>query len=160
MPEEIHTEIEISSVVEQPCGYAPIATADVLLEDEFYIEGVIKIEVGDVPILSLIHWDLVDQLWDYIVTGLPQIEGGQPFKTYFPDQPSILAITPADDGALRVTATHYNGEKSALAHRETFLKALKSAAREFYEHLPNVAPTMKEHCDEQLLALSKLTSDS
>jgi hypothetical protein len=60
------------------------------LPDNNYIEGAIVWRVGGRDIFKLQHWDLIDQLWVYIVDGLNRLEKGEDYDVFFPDQPLRL----------------------------------------------------------------------
>src|SRR5947208_1561419 len=62
------------------------------LIDLNYIEGAIVIEYDGKFILDFIMWDLVDQLWTYLIRMIEDTLNTGCAETYFPDQPIKLEM--------------------------------------------------------------------
>ena len=63
--------------------FVPIDQFRGILPDTFYIEGAIVLSLNGREIFQLKHYDLVDQLWAYIVDGLHAILEGKDYDVFF-----------------------------------------------------------------------------
>lgn len=147
-------EIEVETLIGQPEGYAAIGQAKTKVPDEDYIEGALRLWVGDEQIVGASDWDLIDQLWAYLVDGLADIGAGKPHRLRFPDQPIELRFDPAGPDQTIVTATVDDEVRSAVAHRPTLHAALVAGAKEMFTQLPRLAPGSADHCAEMLARLA------
>jgi hypothetical protein len=73
--------------------YQPIETVQAPLPDPNYIDGILELSIDGHAIITRDAWDLVDQLWAYIVDGAVELARGRSFRTRFPDQPLELLFT-------------------------------------------------------------------
>ena len=67
---------------------------DGAIDDPIHINGAIELVIAGKRLITLEMWDLVDQLWSYILTGLEAALEGRRHCCYFPDQPIKLTIRP------------------------------------------------------------------
>ena len=118
--------------------------------DENYIEGAIEITVEGRRVLSCDHWDYIDQLWSYLLDGITAISEGRSFSTFLPDQPVQVCFEPQDAEQVQIRVQD-NGVIIASVDRELFLLSMLDACREFFLHLPKVAPG-KTKLSKQALA--------
>ncbi len=97
--------IEISTYVFTSPDYELVEALSKPPPDADYIKGVIELTIGGVEILTRRVWDLVDQLWAYMVNGVAEVAAGRSFLTRFPDQPLELRfeLVPAHRGFDRFT---------------------------------------------------------
>ena len=124
------------------------------LPDPDYIEGAILCRQRETDILCLEHWDLVDQLWCYIIAGINAISKGNPFKTMFPDQPLLMEFAPLSAYALSVTI----GDNSYKVNRSIFIKEMCEEALYFFEKLNYLVPESKTTWDRYIVLTEQLAS--
>ncbi|MBF0297408.1 MAG: hypothetical protein HQK51_01735 [Oligoflexia bacterium] len=79
--------IFIKSYLKIENNFTEIDSYNGKLSDDFYIEGALVIKINEVPIITTENWDLIDQLWSYLVDGLKSVSVNNSFQSYFPDQP-------------------------------------------------------------------------
>lgn len=116
--------------------FVPIDKFSGELPDKDYVEGAIVCRIKGREIFKMNHWDLVDQLWAYIVAGLRQLEDGQDFDAFFPDQPLRLRFEAVSPRSVRVTI----GDESANVNATTFRSTMKRGALEFFSKMKEINP--------------------
>jgi hypothetical protein len=108
------------------------------LRDENYVEGWIELSVDGQLLLDATHWDLVDQLWAYLIDGmLESLDSGRAFECFFPDQPLKLRIQPMSWNELVFTV----GEHSSRTSKSSFIKAIATGGRDFFRRMSTLAPS-------------------
>jgi len=72
-----------------------LGSQPLVVQTDGYLEGALVLMINRQPIISELEWDILDQLWAYIVDGLEQLDQTQEseWSTYFPDQPIELRIS-------------------------------------------------------------------
>jgi hypothetical protein len=60
--------------------------------DPDYVHGAIDLRIGNVVLFDKTMWDLVDQLWIYIIIAMEQASFSSGAEFYFPDQPVLVTI--------------------------------------------------------------------
>lgn len=106
-----------------------------------YIDGAIEIMYDHQVLLDIIFWDLVDQLWSYILHVMEQVIKYGEGETLFPDQPIKLSMQSiAKDWVFyRLQAKE---KVEMLLPKKEFFAALLEGAETFFQ-------TMKECFPEQ-----------
>jgi hypothetical protein len=108
------------------------------LPDENYVEGWISLSVDGRELLNEGHWDLVDQLWAYLIDGLVEsLDSGKAFECFFPDQPLKLRIQPMTWNELVFTV----GEDSTRASKGSFIEAIATGGKEFFTRMIPLIPS-------------------
>lgn len=105
------------------------------LRDESYIEGAIECVIDGRSLLSLEHWDLVDQLWLYLLDGVESLQRGEAFECCFPDQPLLLRSTPIAGNWVEVTI----GDRTQKFEQSRLVTLLVQGAIDFFEALSTIA---------------------
>lgn len=59
-----------------------------------HIDGAIELTVDGNSLIGKEQWDLVDQLWVYIVNGIETVVNGESYTSSFPDSPEKLSLKP------------------------------------------------------------------
>lgn len=109
--------------------------------DEYYIEGWIDLSIGVSKILGRAHWDLVDQLWVYLVDGTTQLtEGQHEWETFFPDQPLRLALQLNGANKLAVIV----GDKQFLVKASDFREAISHGGVCFFRQMKRLLPSSSD----------------
>ncbi|MEM6296808.1 MAG: hypothetical protein AAGA54_36415 [Myxococcota bacterium] len=113
-------------------------------EDWRYIEGAIVLECDGVAVLDASMWDLVDQLWAYLIAGVEELQSARRFSTYFPDQPLKLTICHVGDGERLLTSTDGDDAKKAVVCKREFFAEVATRGREYMAWLEK---TLAHSCD-------------
>ncbi len=117
--------------------FVPLSQCDRKLPDGNYIEGMIELEVDDLKILSEEHWDLVDQLWGYLVDGVSGILfENQNLECYFPDQPLRLSLKSFSRNQLEVTI----GSDVHRVDKTCFIAAIAYGGKLFFNKMLQIVP--------------------
>ena len=130
--------------------------------DEYYIEGWIELTIDGKSILNRTHWDLVDQLWAYLIDGVLTLkQNGDVWATSFPDQPLEMLITCSQN-----TFNIKVGENSYSVDSTIFKKAISEGGRRFFTKMLKLVPNSLdvwgnyiEKCEELLQSAAKLKSE-
>jgi hypothetical protein len=67
-----------------------------------HIDGGIEMTVDGKPLLTLEMWDLLDQLWIYLLQGVEKVTAGMSYRSGFPDSATQIVMTPVSDGRIEV----------------------------------------------------------
>lgn len=120
--------------------FVPLLQYDRNLPDEDYIEGKIELEVGGLRILSEEHWDLIDQLWAYLIDGASGILfEDQDMERFFPDQPLRLSFKRLHNKKLEIiVGSHVN-----RVDRLCFITAVANGGKSFFNKMLQIAPSGK-----------------
>ncbi|MCH1939858.1 hypothetical protein [Holdemania massiliensis] len=115
------------------------------IEDFDYIEGAIVIYNDEEVLLSFQYWDIVDQLWSYILEAFNHIaNGSKNEKILFPDQPVEMYFDIISDDFLLVSIK----KNKYQIYRKEFFDAMLENAKSFFGIL--------KKCDnEQIILESK-----
>jgi hypothetical protein len=151
--------IEVKTYVFADRTYQPIAAVHGPLPDPDYIKGVIELSIDGQPIITRAEWDLVDQLWAYMVNGADEIAKHRSFVTRFPDQPIELLFT-VDASTDTVTVElRYPGigrpAKASIGRRE-LIDAIASAAGPVFRKLLELAPGNRDGYESVLRQIETL----
>jgi hypothetical protein len=130
---------EVSSYLKDREGRdVEIAQWSARVPDENYVEGWIALSVDGHVLLNESHWDLVDQLWAYLIDGISEsLNSGRAFECFFPDQPLKLRIQPMSWDELVFTV----GEHSTRTSKTSFVKAIATGGREFFRRIKSFIPS-------------------
>ena len=131
---------EVKSYLKINEEFLDVSEYDGTVKDEDYIEGAIELQIGNKQILTLEHWDLVDQLWAYLLEAAGKIRLGDDYESCFPDQPLQLRLKPIGDYAVELTV----GKTSTTVDKATLLEAFSEGAITFFERMANIVPRSKE----------------
>ena len=132
--------------------FIPLKEYNGKLPDENYVQGAITCQIHDRQILTKAHWDLVDQLWAYVLEGLSRIKSGEEYNAFFPDQPLQLRFTPISTYCVEVTI----GDESQRCDLHTFVNALAKGAVEFFNEMKRLLPSAYATWDKYLIDATSL----
>lgn len=144
---EIHTYLKEKSEFVPMCQASRPGDLD-------YIEGAIYWSIGSQTLMSQEHWDLIDQLWAYIVNGVRELMQSGAYETYFPDQPLRLAFRLANATSIEVEV----GEMAAIVDREAFFHSLADGAERFFTAMISLVPEHQETWRAYLRHLEEIKS--
>jgi len=109
-----------------------------VLPDWDYIDGAIRLEINGQEIISLEMWDLIDQLWSYLINGIIEIEEGKKeFSATFPDQPLPFSYK-VNGPFIKITVDE---NKTAVNYKE-FVSAIVYYSKEFFKELLRIEPSL------------------
>jgi hypothetical protein len=125
--------ITVASYLRAPDGsFTPVARCRTAPSDPDYVDGAIELVVDGVAVIDQSMWDLVDQLWAYVVTMLHELREHGHAETYFPDQPLKLWFERIGGSRVLVASEPSSGPRKAVADEGEFIAALAAAAVEFF----------------------------
>ncbi|MGC6768017.1 hypothetical protein [Enterococcus sp. LJL51] len=103
------------------------------------LEGAIILKYFDEELLSFEEWDLLDQLWCYLIDMVEgYLKEGQA-ETYFPDQPIRISFKKLPGKQLLFTKEGKEKSKWVLPE-QLFLSVLLTAGFTFFEEIMAVFP--------------------
>lgn len=150
--------IHVRTYLRQGGEFVPVESFRGSLPDEHYIEGAIELTIHGQPILTLGMWDLVDQLWAYLVEGIFELHERREFHTFFPDQPLEVRFKPLGGGRVLVRVGHGAEGGSATIDTQEFILAMAFSARHFFERMRTIAPTSASSYERVLRSLTRLAT--
>jgi hypothetical protein len=114
--------------------FVPIEHFNGQLRDNLYVEGALELMVDDVMVSCVDYWDLIDQLWAYLVQGMEKLKAGEKFETYWPDQPIRLAMTPLPNGTVLIERSGTSDpDVKVVADTAELIDALVGGASIFFD---------------------------
>lgn len=121
-----------------------------------YLNGAICIKYYSESLMDFRYWDLVDQLWAYLVNVTEDLILKGEGSTYFPDQPVNLILRKTTENLLLFSIEGSEVSTSLLPKKE-FLFSLLQGAEEFFSCLTD---TFRFDCDysyqlERIMKLKK-----
>lgn len=109
--------------------------------DFYYINGAIELIYINQVLLDINLWDLVNQLWAYILNVIEQVVKLGEGETFFPDQPIKIQIKSISKD-LVLYRLQANEKVEMLLPKKAFFEVLLDGAEMFFK-------TMKECFKEQ-----------
>ncbi|GMQ65203.1 hypothetical protein [Vallitalea maricola] len=99
--------------------------------DTNYIEGIIYLEYNGTTILDFTYWDIIDQLWAYMITLVDNNLKDQKAEIYFPDQPIKVQINNISNDLILMSIESNTKMQMTLPKYEFFITLIE-AAKEFF----------------------------
>jgi hypothetical protein len=99
--------------------------------NRFYIEGAIYLTYNKKIIMNFTHYDLIDQLWEYLLNLIEEFLENKKAEMYFPDQPLPISMEHISDQYLLFSI---NFVPYKLPRHE-FLLVLLLGAKNFFEKM-------------------------
>jgi len=140
------TTTEVESYFKIGDTFVLVDDYDGALPDEDYVEGAISCRISGQAILGQEQWDLVDQLWAYIVEGLVKLSRNEVYESTFPDQPLRLRLEPISAHCVRVTI----GDDAYNLDRSTFVAVMTHGAKRFFAAMKKLHPQATDTWDRYL----------
>lgn len=116
--------------------FVPIEKFSGSFPDKDYIEGAIVCSVSGKELFQLKHYDLIDQLWAYIVDGLSTLQNGKEYDVFFPDQPIRLRFKVISPHCVEISI----GDETNNVDYDAFRSTLKSGAVAFFAKMKEIYP--------------------
>jgi hypothetical protein len=111
--------------------------------DPRHVDGAIELTINGVAIFDKTMWDLVDQLWMYIVNMLEDMKQDDRADRMFPDQSLRFSFERVGDGLLKVTSFSSDVPRTAVVEESRFIDALKKAGIPFFETMVRLNPVVR-----------------
>lgn len=118
--------------------------------DNFYLDGAIEIKTNDQTLLELNDWDLVDQLWSYILNIIEEYNINGESEVYFPDSPNKIKIKRMYNDYLMFSIVTDKERKIIINKNEIFGILLKKA-KDFF----NSISVLKDYKDGSLKEIER-----
>lgn len=127
------SKVEVRSYIQVGDNFVPIGQFAGPLEDQYYVEGALELTIDGKMISNLRYFDLIDQLWAYIVQCLEKVVAGQKAETYWPDQPIRLSMTPLPNNKLMIERSGTSDpDVKVVADKLDVIDGLLAGAFEFF----------------------------
>lgn len=121
----------IRSLIRSNGAFVELSAFEGKLPDTEYVEGAIECSLDGQNIFTTAEWDLVDQLWAYIIDGLKEAKLGRQYDGYFPDQPLRLAFIPIGPDQVQVVV----GRRVYSVRLRRLLVTMQAGAIEFFDKM-------------------------
>lgn len=95
--------------------------------DSDYLDGYISIVYNDKIIIGPVEWDLIDQLWAYILNMIEEVLINKYAETMFPDQPLKFSFTLFESDVLVILE-----QKKYMLPKDIFFNSLLNSAYNFF----------------------------
>ncbi|MCK4258509.1 MAG: hypothetical protein KAX49_05995 [Halanaerobiales bacterium] len=99
--------------------------------DTDYIEGAIYLKYNETILMDFTYWDIIDQLWAYMVNLVDDSLKNQETEFYFPDQPIKLQIKSLSNNFTLLSIESTTKTQITLPKYD-FYKAILESAKEFF----------------------------
>ncbi|HEY4244898.1 MAG TPA: hypothetical protein VGM88_34020 [Kofleriaceae bacterium] len=129
--------IEVRSYILVGHTPTPLEAATEPPRDPNYVGGSIELRIDGAEVLREATYDLVDQLWAYLVDAAAKLVAGCDAAFDYPDQP--LRVSFAIDAA-RDTVTVEVGPRRGTAPRAELVRAIADGAEAAFLHLNRLLP--------------------
>lgn len=91
-----------------------------------YIEGVICFEYNGSVIMDFTYWDIIDQLWAYILNLIEDYLENEKAEVYFPDQPIKFKMKTINNNLILFSVESDSSVQVTLPKKDFFQAILKS----------------------------------
>jgi len=102
-----------------------------------YLDGAIYLTYYSEVIIGFREWDLVDQLWAYVINLIEEFLGNKQSSTYLPDQFIKLEMKEITSKELLFVVESNNEFKKFLLPTNQFVNMLIKSAKHFFEQISN-----------------------
>lgn len=144
--------LKINSYIKADDFFYEIGDFSGHIKDVDYVEGALHISVNGIDLLTTDEWDYIDQLWAYMVDGMLEVNKGNSFEFYFPDQP--IQVSFLLQGREKVLVTVFvNEKKSALISLVEFNQCFKKSAQDFFRKMIELLPEHKDTYQDCLISV-------
>lgn len=147
------TQFSVHTSLKKRDRFIPIDRIQTFVGDPDYIDGAIHLQIGDQILLSEREWDLVDQLWEYMINGLIELKNTGKFRCHFPDQPLELSFERNE----RSTFVQI-GDSTFKVPTQLLVESIQTGSREFFSRMKVLIPTSSAVWDEILAKLETLSA--
>ena len=122
-----------------------------------YIDGAIEIQYKGEILLNITSWDLVDQLWDYILNIIEDMLKFKKGSTGFPDHPADITIEDISPDKILFSIKTLE-KKSWCLPKKKFLNALLDGGEHFFFQMMIILPSEQSKFMRSLNRIKKIRS--
>ena len=127
------------------------------LPDSHYINGAMELNINGVAVIDRSMWDLIDQLWMYIVTMLRNLKTSGTAKFSFPDQALKFTCERIGRGMVRVASYPPEGPIVAVTNEADLVSALKKSGIAFFKVMRRLDSKHRKDYDELVRELEQVS---
>lgn len=106
------------------------------VKDPRHIDGAIELTVNGKALISQEQWDLIDQLWIYIISGIESAINGKEYIASFPDSPVKLSFKQSTSSPDKIEMTV--GEQSITHNTQELVNALLNGAEDCLKEIGRI----------------------
>lgn len=117
------------------------------IDEDIYIEGAIIININDVEVMGLAHYDYILILWNSLVNQINETKLKSATAINFPDQPTTLLIEPNGQDLIKLSM---DSKFLSSCNRDEFIQELKASGINFYLKMKTINPNLKTEIEEML----------
>lgn len=117
-----------------------------------YLDGAILIRYNDEIIMDSTLWDLIDQLWSYILNLIQEFINTGEAETFFPDQPVKIKLKKITKSTVLFSV--YNN--SWQFDTNSFIKSLLDGAEVFFDKMAIYNINEENYYKDELLRIMLL----
>ncbi|NMO95001.1 hypothetical protein HII30_04250 [Paenibacillus lemnae] len=99
-----------------------------------YLNGAITLKYFEQSLLDVSLWDLVDQLWSYILNAIEELLNTGEAETYFPDQPVKIRLKSVSKDTVLYEIEANDHFKISIPKNE-LIETLLDGANEFFKSM-------------------------
>ncbi|MEV8435757.1 hypothetical protein AB0425_00150 [Actinosynnema sp. NPDC051121] len=129
-------------------SFTPVARCRTAPPDLDYVDGAIDLVINGVAVVDQSMWDLVDQLWAYLVTMLHELREHGRAETCFPDQPLKLRFERIGGSRVLVVSEPSSGPRKSVVDEDELVTVLAAAAIEFFTAMHALAGSGVDYSHE------------
>jgi hypothetical protein len=107
-----------------------------VFKDPRHIDGAIELIVNGKALISQEQWDLIDQLWIYIINGIESAINGKEYIASFPDSPVKLSFKQSTSSPDKIEMTV--GEQSITHNTQELVNALLDGAEDCLKEIGRI----------------------
>lgn len=111
-----------------------------------YLNGAILYKYNNEVLMDFRLWDLIDQLWSYIINLIEDFIDNDIAETYFPDQPIKISISKVSNSTVLFSVN----SKQWQLERDCFLKSLLDGAENFFIKMTTYSKHRNEYYEDEL----------
>lgn len=115
------------------------------MKDCRHIDGAIELTIDGLVLISQDQWDLVDQLWIYIINGIECVMSKKDYTTHFPDSPISLSFKQIDSPT---EIEMIVGQKSIVYNTQELANALLSEAERCLQEIGRIVGDRHSYKEE------------
>jgi hypothetical protein len=117
-----------------------------------YLEGAIIIKYNHKNLMDFKLYDLIDQLWSYLLNIIEDYYDEGIAETYFPDQPVKIILKKSTNNNLIFTVDNYEWNLKEY----DFLDNLLNGAEQFFKKMNTYSKHYNEYYNDELNRINKL----
>lgn len=97
-----------------------------------YMEGVICFEYNGSVLMDFTYWDIIDQLWAYMLNLIEDYLENEEAEVYFPDQPIKLKMKAINKNLILFSVESDSSSVQVTLPKKDFFQALLESGEDFF----------------------------